>query len=67
MLTAGYVIMTLSIGVLAVYTQADLTVTSHRSVPVAALGVLVFGYGILWGLPLIMMVEMFNFEVRTFL
>ncbi|XP_026728014.1 low-affinity glucose transporter HXT4-like [Trichoplusia ni] len=65
MLTAGYVIMTLSIGVLAVYTQADLTVTSFRSVPVAALGVLVFGYGILWGLPLIMMVEMFNFEIRA--
>ncbi|CAH0596870.1 unnamed protein product [Chrysodeixis includens] len=65
MLTIGYVIMTLAIGVLAVYTQADLTVTSLRSVPVIALGILVFGYGILWGLPTIVMVEMFNFEIRA--
>ncbi|KAI8432960.1 hypothetical protein MSG28_013848 [Choristoneura fumiferana] len=64
LLSAAYFLMVISMGVLAVYTQADLTVTSLRWVPVAALGVLVFGYGVAWGLPTIVIVELFNFEVR---
>ncbi|XP_073962312.1 facilitated trehalose transporter Tret1-like [Choristoneura fumiferana] len=65
LLSAAYFLMVISMGVLAVYTQADLTVTSLRWVPVAALGVLVFGYGVAWGLPTIVIVELFNFEVRA--
>ncbi|XP_047035609.1 solute carrier family 2, facilitated glucose transporter member 2-like [Helicoverpa zea] len=65
LLTAGYVTMTLSTGVLAVYTQADLTVTSLRWLPVTALGMLVFAYGIVWGLPVVIMVEVFNLEIRA--
>ncbi|KAF9797767.1 hypothetical protein SFRURICE_017962 [Spodoptera frugiperda] len=65
LLTAAYVTMTMSTGVLAVYTQADLTVTSLRWVPVSALGVLVFAYGVAWGLPIVIMVEIFNLEIRA--
>ena len=50
-------------GTLAVFTQADLTVTYLRCLPVACLTVLVFAYGVAWGLPTIIMVEMLNFEV----
>lgn len=55
--------MVLSMGTLGVFTQADLTVTSSRWLPVAALAILVFGYGIAWGLPTIIMVEILNLEV----
>ncbi|KAJ8710869.1 hypothetical protein PYW08_009384 [Mythimna loreyi] len=65
LLTASYVTMTVSTGVLAVYTQADLTVTSLRWLPVTALGILVFAYGIAWGLPIAVMVEIYNFEIRA--
>ncbi|CAH0696197.1 unnamed protein product [Spodoptera exigua] len=65
LLTAAYVTMTISTGVLAVYTQADLTVTSLRWLPVSALGVLVFAYGVAWGLPIVIMVEIFNLEIRA--
>lgn len=65
LLTASYVTMTVSTGVLAVYTQADLTVTSLRWLPVIALGILVFAYGVAWGLPIIVMVEIFNLEIRA--
>ncbi|CAH2097869.1 unnamed protein product [Euphydryas editha] len=62
LLTFAYSVMVLSMGTLAVFTQADLTVTSSRWLPVAALGVLVFGYGLAWGLPTIIMVEILNLE-----
>ncbi|XP_034826204.1 facilitated trehalose transporter Tret1-like [Maniola hyperantus] len=65
LLTFALSVMVLSMGTLAVFTQADLTVTSLRWLPVAALGVLVFGYGVAWGLPTIVMVEMLNLEIRT--
>lgn len=65
LLTFAYSLMALSMGTLAVFTQADLTVTSLRWLPVACLAVLVFAYGIAWGLPTIIMVEMLNFEIRS--
>ncbi|XP_023952443.2 probable metabolite transport protein CsbC [Bicyclus anynana] len=65
LLTFAFSVMVLSMGTLAVFTQADLTVTSSRWLPVAALGVLVFGYGVAWGVPTIIMVEMLNLEIRT--
>ncbi|XP_045762834.1 low-affinity glucose transporter HXT4-like isoform X2 [Maniola jurtina] len=65
LLTFALSVMVLAMGTLAVFTQADLTVTSLRWLPVAALGVLVFGYGVAWGLPIIIMVEMLNLEIRT--
>lgn len=64
-LTSGFVIMALSTGVLAVYTQADLTVDSLQWVAVASLGVLVFGFGMSWGLPVVIMCEIYNLKVRT--
>lgn len=63
LLTFAYSVMVLSMGTLGVFTQADLTVTSSRWLPVAALAILVFGYGIAWGLPTIIMVEILNLEV----
>ncbi|XP_026750693.2 putative metabolite transport protein YwtG [Galleria mellonella] len=65
LLTFGYAIMVLSMGVLGVYTQTELTVRSLHWLPVVALGVLVIGYGLAWGLPIIIMVEMYNFEIRA--
>ncbi|CAH0403081.1 unnamed protein product [Chilo suppressalis] len=64
-LTFGYITMVLSMGVLAIYTQIDLTVTSLRWVPVAALAILVFGYGVAWGFPTIIVVEIYNLEIRA--
>jgi hypothetical protein len=60
----GFIIMVLAMGVLAVYTQIDLTVTSLRWLPVGALVVLVFGFGMAWGMPTIITAEIFNFEVN---
>lgn len=57
--------MALASAVLAVYTQVDLTVTSTQWLPLSSLVILVFGYGLAWGLPIVSMVEIFNFEVRT--
>ncbi|XP_059055642.1 uncharacterized protein LOC131849568 [Achroia grisella] len=65
LLTFGYVIMVLSMGVLGVYTQTDLTVRSLHWLPVAALSVLIVGYGLAWGLPIIIMVEIYNLEIRA--
>ncbi|XP_075985698.1 facilitated trehalose transporter Tret1-like [Anticarsia gemmatalis] len=65
LLTLGYVIITLSTGVLAVYTQAEMAINSLREVPVISLGILVFGYGIAWGLPTLLVVEMYNMEIRA--
>ncbi|XP_050668179.1 putative metabolite transport protein YwtG isoform X3 [Leptidea sinapis] len=65
LLTFGYALMVLSMGVLAVFTQADLTVTSTRWLPVTSLGILVFAYGMVWALPIVIMVEMLNFEVAA--
>ncbi|XP_013193324.1 probable metabolite transport protein CsbC [Amyelois transitella] len=65
LLTFGYVVMVLSMGVLGVYTQADLTVKTLRWLPVAVLPILVFGYGVTWGMPTIIMVEMYNLEIRA--
>ncbi|XP_046973564.1 solute carrier family 2, facilitated glucose transporter member 2-like [Vanessa cardui] len=65
LLTFAYSVMVLSMGTLGVFTQADLTVTSLRWLPVAALGVLVFGYGLAWGLPTMIMVEMLNLQIRS--
>ncbi|XP_050356157.1 uncharacterized protein LOC126777217 [Nymphalis io] len=65
LLTFAYSVMTLAMGTLGVFTQADLTVTSLRWLPVAALGVLVFGYGLAWGLPTVIMVEMLSLEIRS--
>ncbi|KAJ8710006.1 hypothetical protein PYW07_009372 [Mythimna separata] len=65
LLTASYVTMTVSTGVLAVYTQTELMVTSLRWLPFTALGILVFAYGVAWGLPIVVMVEIFNFEIRA--
>ncbi|XP_030033722.2 solute carrier family 2, facilitated glucose transporter member 8 [Manduca sexta] len=64
-LTLGYVLMALSSGTIAVYTQADLTVYTLRWIPVASLAVLVFGYGVSWALPFIITVEVFNFEIQA--
>ncbi|XP_038218414.1 facilitated trehalose transporter Tret1-2 homolog [Zerene cesonia] len=64
-LTFAYSLIVLAMGVLAVFTQADLTVTSLRWLPVTSLGVLVFAYGMSWALPTVIMVEMLNFEVRA--
>ncbi|XP_045505080.1 galactose-proton symporter-like [Colias croceus] len=64
-LTFAYSLIVLSMGVLAVFTQADLTVTSLRWLPVTSLGVLVFAYGMSWALPTVIMVEMLNFEIRA--
>ncbi|XP_041973838.1 facilitated trehalose transporter Tret1-like [Aricia agestis] len=66
-LTAAFSIMILSMGTLAVFTQSDLTVRSERWLPVVALGVLVFGYGLAWAIPTVILTEMFNFEIRAFL
>ncbi|VVD00055.1 unnamed protein product, partial [Leptidea sinapis] len=55
LLTFGYALMVLSMGVLAVFTQADLTVTSTRWLPVTSLGILVFAYGMVWALPIDLM------------
>ncbi|XP_039750064.1 facilitated trehalose transporter Tret1-2 homolog [Pararge aegeria] len=65
LLTFAFSVMVLSMGTLAVFTQADLTVTSLRWLPIAALGVLVFGYGVAWGLPTVILVDMLNLEIRT--
>ncbi|CAG9570629.1 unnamed protein product [Danaus chrysippus] len=65
LLTFGYSIMVLSMGTLAVFTQADLTVTSLRWLPVAAHYVLIFGYGLTWCLPIVILVEMLNLEIRA--
>ncbi|KAL0812117.1 hypothetical protein ABMA28_009495 [Loxostege sticticalis] len=65
LITLGYTMMVLSMGLLAVYTQMDLTVTSLRWLAVAALGVLVFGYGMVWAMPSVVMAEIFNFEIRA--
>lgn len=65
MLTIGFASMAVASGVVAVYTQADLTVTSHRWVPVVALAVLVVGFGFCWALPTIVMVEVFNLQIRA--
>ncbi|KAL4716470.1 hypothetical protein ACJJTC_015898 [Scirpophaga incertulas] len=65
LLAFGNMLMVLSMGVLAVFTQVDLTVTSFRWMPVVALAVLVFGFGICWGFPTIISVEIYNFEVRV--
>ncbi|XP_028179167.1 solute carrier family 2, facilitated glucose transporter member 12-like [Ostrinia furnacalis] len=61
----GFFTMMVSMGVLAVFTQMDLTVTSLRWLPVVALGVLNFGYGVMWALPYVVMVEIYNFEIRA--
>ncbi|KAJ0171630.1 hypothetical protein K1T71_013180 [Dendrolimus kikuchii] len=65
LLTFGYATMALASGVVAVYTQVDLTISSYRWVPVAALTVLVFGYGICWAIPVIITVEIFNMRIRA--
>ncbi|CAB3246629.1 unnamed protein product [Arctia plantaginis] len=64
-LMIGYSIITVASGVLAVYTQVDLPVTTLSIIPVVSLGILVFGYGIAWGLPTVLMVEIFNMEIRA--
>ncbi|VVD00056.1 unnamed protein product, partial [Leptidea sinapis] len=55
LLTFGYALMVVSMGVVAVFTQADLTVTSTRWLPVTSLGILVFAYGMVWALPIDLM------------
>ncbi|CAH0717969.1 unnamed protein product, partial [Brenthis ino] len=65
LLTFAYSVMVLSMGTLAVFTQADLTVPSYTWLPVTALSILIFGYGIAWGLPTVIMVEILNLEVRS--
>lgn len=59
----GYSIIALASGVLAVYTQVDLPVTTLSIIPIVFLGILVFGYGLAWGLPTVLMVEIFNMKV----
>lgn len=66
-MTGACGVMVLSMGTLAVYTQAELAVTSLRWVPVTALAMLVIGYGMLWALPTLILVDMLNVEVRTIL
>lgn len=65
LLTGAFFVMAVSMGTLAVYTQADLTVYTNRWVPVAALGVLVAAYGVVWGLPALVITELFNCEIRS--
>ncbi|KAM3956189.1 facilitated trehalose transporter Tret1 [Aphomia sociella] len=65
LLTIGYAVMVLSMGVLGVYTQNELTVRSLHWLPVFALGTLVVGYGLSWGLHTIIMVEIYNYEIRA--
>ncbi|XP_068625100.1 facilitated trehalose transporter Tret1-like [Battus philenor] len=64
-LTAAFSLLVLSLGTLAVYMQEELTVSYLRWVPVAVLPVLVTSYGLLWSLPTVIMVEMFNLEIRA--
>ncbi|CAH2057391.1 unnamed protein product, partial [Iphiclides podalirius] len=65
LLTISYSVMILSMGTLAVYTQADLTVTSLRWVPIVALAILVISYGVVWSLPTVILAEMLNIEIRA--
>ncbi|XP_048006710.1 solute carrier family 2, facilitated glucose transporter member 2-like [Leguminivora glycinivorella] len=65
LLTCGFFVIAVSMGILAVYTQADLTVYTLRWVPVAALGVLIGAYGVVWGLPVVVITELFNCEIRS--
>ncbi|XP_013172454.1 PREDICTED: facilitated trehalose transporter Tret1-like [Papilio xuthus] len=58
-------VMVLSMGTLAVYTQAGLAVTSLRWAPQAALALLVAAYGMLWALPTLILVDMLNVEIRV--
>ncbi|CAG5049732.1 unnamed protein product [Parnassius apollo] len=67
LITISYSIMILSMGVLAVFTQADLTVTSVRWLPIVALAILVFSYGMVWNMPAVVLVEMLNLEIRVML
>ncbi|XP_072948247.1 facilitated trehalose transporter Tret1-like [Epargyreus clarus] len=64
-LTFAYSTMVLSMGTLAVYTQADLTVTEFRWVPIVCLAILVFSYGMAWSIPAVIMVEILNIEIRS--
>ncbi|KPJ20253.1 Facilitated trehalose transporter Tret1 [Papilio machaon] len=64
-LTGACGVMVLSMGTLAVYTQAGLPVTSLRWAPQAALAVLVAAYGMLWALPTLILVDMLNVEIRV--
>ncbi|XP_014355809.2 facilitated trehalose transporter Tret1 [Papilio machaon] len=64
-LTGACGVMVLSMGTLAVYTQAGLPVTSLRWAPQAALAVLVAAYGMLWALPTLILVDILNVEIRV--
>ncbi|KAJ2940895.1 hypothetical protein O0L34_g10156 [Tuta absoluta] len=64
-LVTAFTVMIFASGLLAIFTQPDLTVTSMRWLPKASLGVLVFAFGSIWGLPAIVMAEMLNVEIRS--
>ncbi|XP_022125526.2 solute carrier family 2, facilitated glucose transporter member 2 [Pieris rapae] len=65
LLTVSYSLIALSMGVLAVDTLPDLTVKTLRWLPVVSLIVVVFAYGMAWGLPTVIMVEILNLEIRS--
>ncbi|CAK1591281.1 unnamed protein product [Parnassius mnemosyne] len=67
LITFSYSIMILSMGILAVFTQADLTVTSLTWLPIVALAIIVFSYGMVWNLPNVVLVEILNLEIRVML
>ncbi|XP_028029507.1 uncharacterized protein LOC114242520 [Bombyx mandarina] len=65
LLSLGYAIMALASGVLAVYNQVDLEVTSYQWLAIASLATLLFGYGMSWVLPIIVLTQTLNFEIKA--
>ncbi|KAI5641250.1 sugar transporter domain-containing protein [Phthorimaea operculella] len=64
-LVIAFIAMIFASGLLAIFTQSDLTVFSLRWLPRVSLGVLVLAFGSIWGLPAIVMAEMLNVEIRS--
>ncbi|XP_049880019.1 uncharacterized protein LOC126376577 [Pectinophora gossypiella] len=66
LITTSYTLMILASGVLAIYSQTNLTIPeAWKIVPIVTLGVTVFAYGMGWGLPTIIMAEVLNIEIRS--